>query len=54
VPSAPTRKDFANTADSLFALVAANLEESADLAAMRDYLLPKLLSGQAQVEVTHG
>lgn len=54
VPSAPTREAFAGIADQLFALVTANHDESAKLAEMRDYLLPKLLSGQVRVEVARG
>ena len=54
VPPAPTREAFASIADPLFALGTANHDESARLAEMRDYLLPKLLSGQARVEVAHG
>ncbi len=50
VPPASTREAFAGIADSLFALVAKNHDESAKLAEMRDYLLPKLLSGQVRVE----
>ena len=49
VPSAPTRVAFAGIADPLFALLSASQEESAHLAAMRDYLLPRLLSGDIRV-----
>lgn len=45
---APTREAFAGIADTLFALAAANHDESSKLAAMRDYLLPKLLSGEVR------
>ena len=50
VPPAPTRQAFARIAMPLFALIAANHDESAKLSEMRDYLLPKLLSGQVRVE----
>lgn len=43
------RKAFANIADPLFALQLANQEESVQLAEIRDYLLPKLLSGDIRV-----
>ena len=54
VPPSPVRKGFADIADPLFALSAANHAESATLAEVRDYLLPTLLSGQVRVEVVHG
>lgn len=37
---------FLNTLESLFALIAANFQENNSLAAMRDALLPKLMSGE--------
>jgi len=43
------REAFADVADPLFALVAATRAESAVLAEIRDYLLPKLISGEVQV-----
>jgi type I restriction enzyme, S subunit len=49
LPPTPTRETFAGIADPLYALVAANHDESAKLANMRDYLLPKLLSGKVCV-----
>lgn len=49
VPPVPTREAFAGITDSLFALLAANHDESAKLAGMRDYLLPKLLSGEVRL-----
>ena len=49
VPPTPAREVFAGIADSLFALMTANHEESAKIAEMRDYLLPKLLSGVVRV-----
>ena len=54
VPPEPTRAAFAAIADSLFALVTANHEESAKLAEMRDYLLPKLFSGDVRVAAALG
>ena len=51
VPPSPIRKGFADVADPLFALSAANHAESAALAKVRDYLLPKLFRGQVRVEV---
>ena len=38
----------------LFDVLLASLQESSKLAEMRDYLLPKLLSGQVRVEVANG
>ena len=54
VPPSPVRKGFADIADPLFALLAANHAESATLAEVRDYLLPTLFSGQVRVEAAHG
>lgn len=45
---------YQQTADPLFNLLAACVKENEQLAEMRDYLLPKLLSGQVRVEVAHG
>ena len=53
VPPSSTRKGFADVADPLFALSAANHAESATLAKVRDYLLLKLFRGQVRVEVGH-
>ena len=53
VPPPAIRKGFADVADPLFALSAANHAESAILAKVRDYLLPKLLTGQVRLEVGH-
>ena len=50
VPSPPTRVAFAGLVDPLFALMSANRDECAKLATLRDYLLPKLLSGVVRVE----
>ncbi len=48
-PPKSARVAFAGVADSLFALAAADHDESAKLAELRDYLLPKLLSGAVRV-----
>ena len=45
---------FESVVDPLLALLLGSVDESSKLAAMRDYLLPKLLSGDVQVEATHG
>jgi len=51
-------KDLLDASDavvgSMFDLRAQLMIESRTLAAMRDYLLPKLLSGKVRVEVAHG
>ncbi len=44
---------FEAVIDPLLALLLESADESMKLAAMRDYLLPKLLSGDIQVELTH-
>jgi type I restriction enzyme S subunit len=54
VPPPPVREGFGDIADPLFALAIASHGEMATLAEMRDYLLPKLLSGRVRVEVAHG
>ena len=48
LPSEPTREAFAGIGDPLFALIAANDDESAKLSTIRDYLLPRLLSGEVR------
>lgn len=45
---------FETVAAPLFDLLLGLLQESTKLAVMRDYLLPKLLSGQVRVEAAHG
>jgi len=52
VPPTSMRKGFADIAGPIFALAATNHIESATLTEMRDYLLPKLLSGQVRVSDT--
>lgn len=53
-PGEDAQAAFENIARPLDDLVAASEIESRKLVEMRDYLLPKLLSGQARVEVAHG
>ena len=53
MPPSEVRKGFASIADPLFALSAANHAESTRLAEVRDYLLPRLMTGQVRVEVVH-
>ena len=50
VPPALTRQAFAKIVDHLFAVMTTNIDESARLSEMRDYLLPKLLKGEVRVE----
>lgn len=45
---------FAALVDPMFELLTQCVRESIQLANMRDYLLPKLLSGGVRVEVAHG
>lgn len=49
IPPAPTRDGFQQIIDPLFDMLVSNHAESRQLAAMRDYLLPKLLSGDVRV-----
>lgn len=49
IPARSIRKAFASIADPLFALRSTHHDESERLAEMRDYLLPKLLSGKIRV-----
>lgn len=53
-PSEDAQAAFEISVRPLDDLVARNHEESAKLAEMRDYLLPKLLTGDLQVAGTHG
>ena len=53
-PHGDTVAAFEATVQPLFDTLLALLQESANLAKMRDYLLPKLLSGKVRVEDTHG
>ena len=45
---------YQQTSDPLFDLLTACVKESLQLAQVRDYLLPKLLTGQVRVEVARG
>lgn len=54
LPPSEIIMSFESAVASLFDLLLASLQESSKLAEMRDYLLPKLLSGQVRVEATHG
>lgn len=53
VPTPDVIAAYQPTANSLFDLLTACVKESEQLCVMRDYLLPKLLNGDVQVEVTH-
>ena len=53
-PPAEVVSTFESVVDPLLTLLLASVDESSKLAATRDYLLPKLLSGDVQVEATHG
>jgi type I restriction enzyme, S subunit len=54
LPTSGVIAAYQQTADPLFDLVTAGVKENEQLAAMRDYLLPKLLSGEVRVEAGHG
>lgn len=54
VPASSSAEAFTQLAAPLFDCVRALSRESRQLAAMRDYLLPKLLSGSVRVEVADG
>lgn len=54
VPTPDVIAAYRVAADPLFDLLTACVKETEQLAAMRDYLLPKLLSGQVRMEVAHG
>lgn len=53
VPPFAVRRGFADVADPLLALSAANHAESAMLTKVRDYLLPKLLTGEVRLKDGH-
>ena len=53
VPTSDVIVAYRQAADPLFDLLTACAKENEQLAAMRDYLLPKLLSGQVRVEAAH-
>ncbi len=48
-PSLPVAWTFSDIAGPLFDAIRCNMNESRKLAQLRDYLLPKLLSGQVRV-----
>lgn len=52
-PTADVIVAYQQVADPLFDLLVACVKEIEQLAEMRDYLLPKLLSGEVRVEVAH-
>jgi type I restriction enzyme S subunit len=54
VPTPDVIVAYRAAADPCFDLLTACVKENQQLAAMRDYLLPKLLSGQVRVEAAHG
>jgi type I restriction enzyme S subunit len=54
VPTSDVIVAYRQAADPLLDLLTACVEENEQLAAMRDYLLPKLMSGQVSVEAAHG
>lgn len=53
-PTSDVTAAYRKQAEPLFALLTACVKESAKLAEMRDYLLPRLLSGVVRVAVVHG
>ena len=53
-PPAEIMSTLESVVEPLLALLLALVDESSKLAAMREYLLPKLLSGDVHVEATHG
>jgi type I restriction enzyme, S subunit len=54
LPPSEAVMSFESVVGSLFDLLLASLQESWKLAEVRDYLLPKLLSGQVRVGAAHG
>ncbi len=54
LPPSEAVTSFESEVAPLFDLLLASLRESSKLAEMRDYLLPKLLSGSVRVEVNRG
>jgi type I restriction enzyme, S subunit len=53
VPTSDVIAAYQQAADPLFDLLIACVKESEQLGVMRDYLLPKLLSGDVRVEASH-
>lgn len=54
VPTGDLIATYQQTADPLFDLLTACVKENVQLVEMRDYLLPRLLSGRVRVEAAHG
>ncbi len=54
MPNETIVESFASTTSALFRKIDADCWETRKLAEMRDYLLPKLLSGDVQISVTTG
>lgn len=54
LPPSEVMTSFESEVAPLFDLLLTSLQESSRLAAMRDYLLPKLLSGQVRLEAAYG
>lgn len=54
VPPPDAIAAYQQAADPLFDLLTACVRESEQIGVMRDYLLPKLLTGDVQVEAAHG
>lgn len=54
VPTPAVVQSFRELAEPLFHLLTATVKETGRLQRMRDYLLPRLLSGEVRVEVRHG
>lgn len=54
LPTSDVVTAYQQTADPLFDLLTACMMENEQLVEMRDYLLPKLLSGRVRVEAAHG
>ena len=52
VPTNPVLESFTAAVEPLFEKLAASMRESHLLGRMRDYLLPKLLSGEVRVKVS--
>jgi type I restriction enzyme, S subunit len=54
VPTEAAAVGFGEVVQPLFGCICAGMDESRKLAEMRDYLLPKVLSGDVRVEAVHG
>ena len=51
VPTTPVLESFTAAVEPLFDKIAANISESQSLERLRDYLLPRLLSGEVRVQL---